>query len=454
MNTWLGPSLLRRTVLALLAALLLVWLVLSLKDFWTFKQDVRDRESFGTIAKATLHSLQGLDDLQARVALLAADRQYNELRRQAENAAPGALLFLLQSARGGQVYASEAGMQPDAAHGHPSGETEHRGVRYWVIEQRDARWRLVVWVPVMSDATAMALIGRDILGYLLLALPFVVLPMALAVWLGLRPLRSLARQIARRPADDLTPLTEPTGYAELAPLVEAANVLLARSRHQRSLEQSFVQDAAHELKTPLAVVAAQAHVLAHAQEDTQRRTALHALEAGVYRASHQVNQLLTLAALDHGTSRPLQTLDLVAMVRETMIELEPLASEQGASLALQSPDCLLESVDVDALRLVLVNLLRNAIQHAGGGAQIEVSLKRQGGRVCLSVTDDGPGIADAERARVFDRFYRSESSRTSGSGLGLSIVQRAAQRLRARVSLEAGAGGRGAVFVVDWAATG
>lgn len=453
MKHWLGPSLLRRTVLALLAALLLVWVVLSLKDFLTFKQDVRDRESFGKIAQATLNALQGMDAAQARVALLAADRQYNELRRNAENAAPGSLLFQLRSADGSVVYESVAGAPfPDASGASPSGEIEHKGTRYWVMTQEDARWRLVVWVPVVSDATAMALIGQDILGYLLVALPFVVLPMALAVWLGLRPLRSLTRQIARRRPDDLTPLEEPTGYVELAPLVDAANVLLERSRHQRALEQSFVQDAAHELKTPLAVVAAQAHVLAHARDEAQRQAAQRALEQGVQRASHQVNQLLMLAALEHAAHQPPQAVDLVEMARETLIELEPLATGRGSTLALQSPDEMMETVDADALRLVLVNLVRNAIQHGVDGGSVEVSLVGQGGRVTLAVADDGPGIPAHERLLVFDRFYRSGSSGSKGSGLGLAIVQRAAQRLNAQVSIADRPGWQGTVFMVTWPA--
>jgi signal transduction histidine kinase len=453
MKHWLGPSLLRRTVLALLAALVLVWLVLSLKDFWTFKQDVRDLESFRKVVRATLNSLEGLDVPQARVALLAADRQYNEMRRNAETSATGSLRLQLRSVDGSAVYESEGMPLPDAAGSNASGEIEVQGTRHWVVVQEDAHWRLAVWVPVMSDATAIALIGKDILGYLLLALPFVVVPMALAVWLGLRPLRSLTQQIARRPPDDLAPLLEPTGYAELAPLVEAANVLMERSRRQRDLELSFVQDAAHELKTPLAVVAAQAHVLAHAQDDVQRHAALNALESGVQRASHQVNQLLTLAALDHATHKPQQTIDLVEMARETLIELEPFASERGVNLALQSSERLEESVDEDALRQILVNLVRNAIQHGADGGSVDVLLDRQEATVTVKVVDNGPGIPAHQRAAVFERFYRADSARTSGSGLGLAIVQRAAQRLGATVSIEEGRGGRGAVFVIAWPAT-
>ena len=454
MKRWLGPSLLRRTLFALLAAMVLVWVVLSLKDFRAFKEDVRSRESFKTIAQATLASLQGFDAGQAHWAMKAADRQYNELRRKAEAQAQGSLLFQLNAADRALVYQSEGGTPPaDGDATDPSRAIEYRGMPYWPMVQRNERWRLAVWVPVMTDATAMGLIGKDILSYLLWALPFVMLPMGLAVWLGLRPLRTLSRQIALRPQEDLSPLQEPTGYAELMPLVEAANVLLDRSRQQRELEQAFVQDAAHELKTPLAVVAAQAHVLAAAPDPEQRALALKALEQGVDRASHQVNQLLVLAALDHAAPRPAAVVDLVELVREVLIELEPLACQKGIHLALQSPDRLPDRLDAGALRLVLVNLVRNAIQHGAVGGEVETQLSRTHRKLCLAVCDDGPGIAPAERERVFDRFYRTESTETSGSGLGLSIVKRAARRMNATVRVSDGPNGQGALMQLTWIAS-
>lgn len=452
MKRWLGPSLLRRTVFALLTAMVLVWAVLSAKDFWAFKQDVRDRASFGRIAQATLASLQGFEAEQAGWAMAAADRQYNELRRQAEPQALGTLLFRLNAADGSLVYQSEGGVpQAGRLATDPLREVEYLGLRYWPMVQVNANWHFAVWVPVMTDATAMGLIGKDILSYLLVALPFVLLPIGLAVWLGLRPLRMLSQQIARRPPDDLSPLQEPTGYAELVPLVEAANVLLERSRRQRALEQSFVQDAAHELKTPLAVVAAQAHVLATAPDEAHRKVALQALEQGVNRASHQVTQLLSLAALEHAAPRPAQVVDLVALAREVLIELEPLAREKGTALALQSPDRLMDRLDADALRLVLLNLVRNAIQHGGPGGEVEMQLSLEHGMLCLAVCDDGPGILPADRERIFDRFFRSESNHTSGSGLGLSIVKRAAQRMKAEVTVADNPNAHGALFQLKWA---
>jgi hypothetical protein len=227
MKRWLRPSLLRRIVLTLLAALVLVWAVLSLKDYWVFKRDVHDSESVGRMTRTVLDSLKRFNEEQAWWALRAVDRQFNELRRHAEPQAPGALLFQLSRTDGTPIYHSDgAGPLPDLRPSASLRQVDHLGMGYWPVVQEDARWRLAVWVPVMSDGTALALIGADVLGYVLLALPFVLLPMVLAVWQGLR---RCGADAADRPtlARRSVALHEPTGYAELAPLVDASNALLA-----------------------------------------------------------------------------------------------------------------------------------------------------------------------------------------------------------------------------------
>lgn len=451
MKRWLGPSLLRRSVFTLLAALVLVWVVLSLKDYWVFKQDVRNRESLGRVTQAILDSLQGFDEAQARSALQGADRVYNDLRRQAEPGASGALLFRLSRLDGTRVYVSERARDlPDLpAQGSP-GRVTHQGMEHWPVVRQNAHWRLAIWVPVLEDGAALARIGLDVLGYVLLALPLVLLPLALAVWLGLRPLHSLSHRIGQRRPDDLSPLRDPTGYAELTPLVDAFNALLGRARSQREAEQTFVQDVAHELKTPLAVVAAQAHVLAFASDDAQRTAALRLLERGVQRASHQVTQLLTLAALEHDAPVARARVDVVAEVRDVLIALEPLAGERHQELVLLSPDSLMSETDGEALRLVLHNLIRNAIQHGRAGGQIEVALALEGPWVALRVTDDGPGIPAEDRERLFERFRRGDSAAPGGSGLGLAIVRRAAQRMGGSARSVDAPPGKGACFEVRW----
>ena len=120
-----------------------------------------------------------------------------------------------------------------------------------------------------------------------------------------------------------------------------------------------------------------------------------------------------------------------------------MAYGRGVELVLQSPDRLMRWVDEQALRSVLVNLVRNAIQHGAHGGTVTIALQPSTDAVRLAVSDDGPGIPVAERGRVFDRFYRAEGARSPGSGLGLAIVQRAALRLRARLRIDDGPNGRG-----------
>lgn len=448
MKHWLGPSLLRRIVLTLLATLLLVWALLSLKDYWAFKRDMQGSESLGRMAQTLLDSLEGLSAAQAQAAMTVTDRQFNALRHQTQPHATGDLLFSLHQADATLVYRSEVAPTLPALPAHADLQVvDYQGVRYWPVVRHNAHWRLAVWVPVLPDSTALTLIGTDILSYIVLALPLVVLTMALAVWLGLRPLRRLAQQVAARPDGDLSALQEPTGYAEIAPLVEASNALLARARHQQATQQAFVQDAAHELKTPLAVVSAQAHVLATASSTAERSAALQALENGVQRASHQVNQLLTLAALDHPPQHPPQAMDLVEMAREVLIELAPLAHSRAVTLALQSPETLEVVLPEQALRLVLMNLVPNAIVHGAQGGNVELQIALLDGTLQIKVSDDGPGIAAHERHRVFDRFYRGASAHASGSGLGLAIVARVAQQLNAHVWIGDGPNGQGITVV-------
>lgn len=451
MRRWLGPSLLRRIVLTLVAALALAWVALLLKDYLSFKQDVRSRDSLGRVTAVILDSLQDLDASQARAAMGAADRQYNALQRQSDPDMPGALQFQLSGLDGTLVYRSHASPPlPDLWQTQGQAEVRFAGVSYWPMVREDAHWRLAIWVPVVRDGTALLRIGKDILGYVLLALPIVVFPLLLAVWLGLRPLRRWAQGLAQRAPDDLSDVQEPTGYAELAPVVASFNGLLARARALRSREQAFVQDAAHELKTPLAVVAAQAHVLAHSEDAHSRAQSLQALERGVGRISRQVEQLLALSMLDGAGPVAWERVDATELAREVVLGLAPLAQRQGVEMALEAPETLPVYAEAMALRSILGNLVGNALLHGGSGGRVDIVLRLDGDTVCLEVADKGPGIAPSDYQRVFDRFQRGASPAGSGSGLGLSIVRQAAARMGGTVRLGPGLEGRGLCVCVVW----
>jgi len=283
---------------------------------------------------------------------------------------------------------------------------------------------------------------------LLYGLPLLVLPLWLLFRLGFAPLQRIGAQISARSAQDLTPL-KPTRYVELAPLVNAVNSLMARLQQRLEREQEFLADAAHELKTPLAVVQLSAEALELA-EGPSRTEALERLRLGVQRANHTVQQLLALARSGTDTldlSR--QQHDLVDLLRERIALVSGLAVRRHIELELDAPEQLPWYLHRESICRLIDNLVDNAIKYSPERGQVLVQLRVQpqaeGSRtVLLRVSDQGPGIAPALRARVMERFVRlPEHQSIHGSGLGLTIVERAAAQHGATVELLDGPDGRG-----------
>ena len=276
---------------------------------------------------------------------------------------------------------------------------------------------------------------------------FVLLPvLGLLIWWlvgrGLRPLGQLAQSVQTRGADSLTPLAEAGVPDEARPLVTALNDLLARLKSSIDVQRAFVADAAHELRTPLAALQLQTRLVERAVSDDERKLAIDDLKAGLQRATHTVQQLLTLARQEPGAveANPVE-IDLESLLRESVAEHAGLALARNIDLGLLETG---ESVrlvgDPVALRVLLANLIANALHYIPEGGRVDVAYGIDEGSPYLEVSDDGPGIPAGEREHVFDRFYRRGSG--SGAGLGLAIVQTVAQRHGATVSLsDALAGG-------------
>jgi two-component system, OmpR family, sensor histidine kinase QseC len=230
--------------------------------------------------------------------------------------------------------------------------------------------------------------------------------------------------------------------------------LLLKLRERLARERAFVQDAAHELRTPLAVMAAQAHAMARTEDATARAQSQAYLEQAIQRASHVSSQLLSLAAMDEAAVQPKQTIDLANWVRQQLAALAHSAISKDMELSLDAPDSLIRTVDLAALESVLSNLLDNAIRYGHSGGNVAVTLRSTGSQLLgfeLIVSDDGPGISEADRERVFERFYRVPGQTASGSGLGLAIVLQAARRMGGSITLSAGSSGRG--LIARFAAT-
>jgi two-component system sensor histidine kinase QseC len=193
-------------------------------------------------------------------------------------------------------------------------------------------------------------------------------------------------------------------------------------------ERRFTADAAHELRTPIAAIRAQAQVALTESDDDARREALRATLEGCDRAARVVDQLLTLARLENDANPALEHVDLARLAREVLAEAAPEAQKHGQGVGFHAPahDFAVRGSET-LLKVLIRNLVDNALRYAGDGAAVEVSLSRGTGSVELVVADDGPGMARGDLERLGERFFRVSNAGASGSGLGWSIARRIAE---------------------------
>lgn len=258
-----------------------------------------------------------------------------------------------------------------------------------------------------------------------LAIPVILLLVTVALRRGLRPVEQLADSIQRRGDRNLKPLVTGTNVSELRPVVDALNHLLSRLDEALAREQRFTADAAHELRTLLAVLKLHCDNARHLADPEEARASLDQLAAGVDRASRMVAQLLALARLDPEEADHLkQNTRLVPVAREVLASLDPLAERRGQQLGLDAEsENLAVTLGLDGLEILLRNLVENALRYSPEGGQVDLVIRQQGGEIELSVLDDGEGIPEALAGRVRERFFRA-SREGNGVGLGLAIVSR------------------------------
>ena len=263
--------------------------------------------------------------------------------------------------------------------------------------------------------------------------------LAAMVWtvtVALRPLEAVRAQIARRDAAALDPVDVRGAPAEVAPLLDALNGLLARVADNIGLQRQFVADAAHELRSPLTVLRMQIQMLGRDQPEAQRQASLAALTAAIARSSRLAEQLLGLAQQDAlSESSPTETIELTAFAANAIAEMAPFAAARQIDLNFLDTMPVRVSVHADSLMILLRNLLDNAVRYTPPGGAVSIAVGRHDDCGVLTIADSGPGIPEAELPRVTDRFYRVPGSGDSGSGLGLAIVLAAAGHLGARLEL-------------------
>lgn len=272
-------------------------------------------------------------------------------------------------------------------------------------------------------------------------IPFVVLIPVLLLLVSyliremFKPVTKLATDLDQRGEQDLRAIDETNLPSEIAPFVVAINRMLARVDQSVALQQRFVADAAHEMRTPITALSLQAERLDAADMSEQARERLTKLKNGLKRTSFLLNQLLALARAQQENSEEKADVSVQHVFRSVLEDLMPLAQEKQIDIgAVSDLDAYLSVQKLDLVALVR-NLLDNAIRYTPKGGKIDLSLVSIDGKLNMIVEDTGPGIPVTERERVFDAFYRVPGSDEDGSGLGLSIVKICAARMGAEIRL-------------------
>ena len=350
----------------------------------------------------------------------------------------------------GAVLAGDVGMpRPDPDDRAPLGEirlrdteVETQPVRMgyvWVADPAGGGPLLVqVGDPLKRRRILMGNVTALVMGVVTFIVPVIGALVWFGVWRGLRAVRRLRTHIDARPADDLSALPSEDAPSELATLVESVNEQLDRVRRHLEAQRRFVADAAHQLRTPLAGLKAQADAALRGGTLEEARARLERIEESADRLGRLVAQLLSLARADDALGRtpPRESVELNSLLREVCAGAAEQAMARQISLGF---DAAPRAVEVQGsallLRELFANLVDNAIRYTPEGGEVSVRVVPSH-EPAVHVADSGQGVPAEERERIFERFHRVLGTGASGSGLGLAIVRTIGELHRAAVRVE------------------
>lgn len=345
----------------------------------------------------------------------------------------------IASPRLGQPYFYDGGM------GEGSQRFDVR-VAALYLSYGEAETPQTMLVQVARSRASREQLARSILVDTALPLSVLIALMSMIVWAGIRaglaPLARMRALVEGRAPNDLAPLELESAPREVHALARAVNTLLAAVHESVSGQRRFISDAAHQLRTPLAGLKSQTELALNEATDPALRARLQRVHESATRSAHLVNQLLTLARAEpeSAAAQGRARVELLKLAGEVTAEWVPKARQAGIDLGFEDGDGspLVVSGNALLLREAIANLIDNAVRYAGRGASVTVRARALGPDAQIEVEDDGPGIAPADRERVFERFARA-TMQGDGCGLGLPIVREIAQRHGGQVSLEGAA---------------
>lgn len=429
-------SLKQRLLLLALSTVIVVWLAAAAFTYFDA------REEFGEILDAHLAQSAALLIIQASHELDEVETDHTPLLHKYS------LRVAFQVWEGGRVlrlHSANAPGQPLADREQGFSDKVMDGDRWRVFSTWDVSGKNLIQVAERTKEREE--LSRDIAGNLLKPLLFSLPLLAFLLWLAvtrsLRPLDNLTSEVAKREPDNLAALDVGKAPREVMPLIERLNSLFVRIDASMQKERRFTADAAHELRTPVAGIKAQAQVARAASGDTERIHALDNAILGCDRAAHLIDQLLTLARIDTLGDETTEPCRLRTIAAETIASIAPTALSQNVQLELVESEEVSVRGDTALLRILLRNLIDNAVRHTPPGTAVRIKVTKENGQIYLSVSDNGPGIPESDLDKLGERFYRPLGTSASGSGLGLSIVKRIAEIHSASLQLSTPENGNG-----------
>ncbi|MBI1195151.1 MAG: hypothetical protein GC138_04835 [Gammaproteobacteria bacterium] len=446
-----APSIRRRLFWLLLPVTIVVWVVTALNVYRDTRNEIREltNAQLAETARALLNLVsheyyeeqnfrhkaeneQVLPDTQEVPQRLAATlHQYEQ-----------SLIFQMWVDGDELVLRSEQAPDVRLSKLEKGFSDEIFGGHNWrVFSVSDPEHKMLVQVAErQSQLTELELyVSRRILFPIFIAIPF----LAWVIWFGvgraMRPLNRLADEVGSQDVGRLERIAAHRVPVEAKPLIDALNALFDRLQRAFENERRFTADAAHELRTPLAALKTYAQVALREPNHEKSQRALGKVIQGVDRATHLVQQLLTLARIDPTRWEPQkEPIDLAELASERLAAMSGQAIEKEIEISLSSGGREDVKGDRAMLDILITNLLGNAIKYTPMHGAIEVGVQGSDHEVVLSISDSGEGIPEQDRSQVFERFYRRERERgsTPGCGLGLSIVHRIVEIMGAEIRLD------------------
>lgn len=440
-------SLQTRVAAMVLASVAALWLIAA-AVVWIDARHELDELLDSHLAQAATLLIAQASDAELEHQFTEAARQTRFDRRVAfQMWHEGRLQWRSANAPTAPMLTRERGFETTRINGEPW--------RVFATRGKDADIQLYVGEQIEARDDILGALLRGLLAPFAIGLPLLALVVWLAVFRSMRPLRRLAGQLDQRAPEDLHAIDVLDMPREVEQLANALNALFLRIAQLVGNERRFTQDAAHELRTPIAAIRSQAQVAAAATDNDTLRDALAKTLQGCDRASRLIDQLLQLARLDGGTAAAAQqrSFDLARTAEALCAAAYEPASAKGITLALDAPCACPLNGDESLTTVMLRNLIDNAVRYAPIDGQVRVQIVRDTNATVLTIEDSGGGLSAAQSERLGERFFRVRDNDADGSGLGWSIVRRIAETTGANVAVDRSPALGGMRVTIRWAAT-